>query len=392
MQNTDKVKNRKMMSLAILFVSALEMGAWASCRPWRPFRPLRRAHHHHPDGSQLARSDDASGLCHFDLACHAGLKKVLCQIGVACSAAIGILGYLFNSSITMLYMWATLLGIGFGFLMPTSNGIIAEQYDESERGKLMGIQDLFTNGGGIYLTYVGGALAAINWHMNYLAYLIGIIPFVLGCIYLPNDKPSHEQKAKEHFKVSPKTWMYGIFIFMFINAYNVFGCNVSFVVVERGLGSPATSGTAMSLFLVGGMIGGLLFNPFVKKFKDFTFCFAFLFLTAGYLIMYYSSALAMVYIGAVVTGISIGLAMPSALLGCTNCNTVVAATAGCAVAHVCGQLGTVCSAFFFTPVSALFSDAADFRYLFAAIVCAVIAVLVAVVVSIVNRHSKTVKA
>lgn len=392
MENTQKVKNRRLMSLALLFVSALQMGGMGL------MPSLAAIQAEFPDTPTTIIQTIAS-FPGFIMIFGAVLstwmsakfsKKVLCMFGVACSASIGILGYLFNDSVAILYLWGGVLGLGFGFLMPTTNGIIADHYDEAGRSKLLGIQDLFTNGGGIYLTYVGGALAAIHWNLNYLAYLIGVIPFVLGCLFLPSDDPKLRPKtdAKEHYKINPKTWMYGIFLFLFINAYNVFGGNVSFVVVERGLGSPAVIGTAMSMFLVGGMIGGVLFIPVDKKLHDYTLCAAFLFLTAGYLIMYYSVSLLMVYFGAVIAGISIGLAMPESLVCCTNCNTIVAATAGCAVAHICGQLGTVCSAFFFTPVSALFSDAADFRYLFAAICCAIFALIIGITIKIVNSRER----
>ena len=80
-----------------------------------------------------------------------------------------------------------------------------------------------------------------------------------------------------------------------------------------------------------------------------------------------------------------GFAMPTTLLGCTNCNTVEAATAGCAVAHMAGQIGTVLSAVIYTSAASIFSDAADFRFLFAAICCAVLCVLVAIVMTIANR-------
>ena len=306
------VKNKKMMTLAILFVSALEMGGMglmpslAAIQADFPNVPTTvvQTMANWPGFAMLF------GCAVSTLLATKVSKKVLCQIGVACSASIGLLGYFFNSSIFELFAWQTVLGLGFGLLMPTSNGIIAERYDEAERGKLMGIQDLFTNGGGIYLTYVGGALAAINWHMNYLAYLIGVIPLVLGCIYLPDDLPTAKENApKEHFKVAPKTWMYGILIFIFINTYNVFGNNISFVVEERGIGSPAVAGTAMSMFLVGGMLGGLLFGPAEKKLHDYTICLSFIVIPVGLLMIYFLPSVFVVYVAAIIAGLSIGFAI-----------------------------------------------------------------------------------
>lgn len=85
-----------------------------------------------------------------------GKKRVL-LFGEVSILAAGILGYLLHSSIVELYIWAALLGIGFGTILPTCSGILAENYDERERGGIMGIQSVFTNIGTMYLTYVGGA-------------------------------------------------------------------------------------------------------------------------------------------------------------------------------------------------------------------------------------------
>lgn len=385
---TAKVKNKKMMSLAILFISALEMGGMGLM----PSLAAIQADFPEVPTTVIQTMANWPGFAML-LGCAISTmlatkvsKKVLCQIGVAFSASIGLLGFFFNSSIFELFAWQTVLGLGFGLLMPTSNGIIAEQYAEEERAKLMGIQDLFTNGGGIYLTYVGGALAAVNWHMNYLAYLIGVIPLVLGCIYLPNDKPTVATNAsKEHFSVAPKTWLYGVLIFVFINTYNVFGNNISFVIEERGIGTAAVSGTAMSMFLVGGMLGGVLFGPAESKLHDYTICLSFIVIPIGLLMIYFTNSILVVYLAAIIAGLSIGFAMPLALLGATNCNTVAAATMGCAVVHVAGQLGTVCSPWTYTPAASLFSDSASFRYLFGSIVSLVLCVLIAIAITVVNK-------
>lgn len=386
---TAKVKNKKMMSLAILFVSALQMGGMGLM----PSLAAIQADFPEVPTTVIQTMANWPGFAML-LGCAISTmlatkvsKKVLCQIGVACSTSIGLLGFFFNSSIFELFAWQTVLGLGFGLLMPTSSGIIAEQYAEEERAKLIGTQNLFANGGGIYLTYVGGALAAVNWHMNYLAYLIGLIPLVLGCIYLPNDKPTVAGNApKEQFKVAPKTWFYGVLIFVFINTYNVFSNNISFVIQERGIGSAAVAGTAMSLFLVGGMLGGLMFGPAEGKLHDYTICLSFIALSVGLLMIYFTGSIIVVYIAAVIAGLSIGFAMPLSLLGATNCNTVAAATVACAIVQAAGQLGTVCSPWTYTPAAALFSDSVSFRYLFAAIVSIILCVLVAIAITVVNKN------
>lgn len=160
-----KVSNKKLMSLAILFVSALEMGgmglqpALADIAAAFPDIPTvwMQEMSNWPGFAMLL------GCALSTLLATKVSKKVLCQIGVGFVVAYAVLGFTLHTSFIQLMMWQTILGLGFGFLMPTSNGIIAENYAEDERGKLMGIQDLFTNGGGMYLTLIGGVLAAKAW-------------------------------------------------------------------------------------------------------------------------------------------------------------------------------------------------------------------------------------
>ena len=390
---TSKVKNRSLMTLAILFVSALEMGgmglqpALADIAAAFPNIPTvwMQEMSNWPGFAMLL------GCAISTLLATKVSKKVLCQVGVGFVVAYAILGFLLHSSFVQLMLWQTILGLGFGFLMPTSNGIIAENYDEEGRSKIMGIQDLFTNGGGIYLTLIGGLLAAKHWHYTYLSFLYALIPLVLGCIYFPADKPAEktENKEKGHLKITAVTWILGIIIFCFINSYGVFGANVSFIITERGLGTAALTGTAMAIFLVGGMFGGLIFNVFEKKLHEYVLCCGFIALVIGFLIVYLSQSLVVLFIGAFIVGISIGFEMPGTLLYATNYNTVESATANCAVIHMAGQLGTVCSALFYTPVAGLIKpNDTEFRFLFAAIVCCVLAILTAVAVSMIKKLKK----
>ena len=382
--------NKKLLTLTILLISATEMGAMgiapslASIAADFPDTPI----------TSIMNIMNFPGIAMIVVALITPFlirvipKKILCNAGVLCYAAIGPLGYLFNSSVVLLYIWAGLLGVGFGLLMPTSNGLIADFYSEEERGGIMGMQTMFTNLGGIYLTYVGGMLAAVSWHMNYLAYCIGFIPFVLGCIVIPkeNMEQTKEEIKKEKVRMNPKVFMYGIFIFIFIATYGVFNNNMSFLIESRGIGDAATSGTVTALFLVGGVLGGILFGPLNKRLNDYMYCVGFGFLVAGYLLVYAANGLPMLFLGAVVSGMSISQCMPQSLLGATNCSKVAGVTAACMVIHVGGQLGTFLGTYFYTPVPAMLSDAVDFRYIFAAVMAAVMVVVCAVCVTIVNKR------
>ena len=159
------MKSKKGLTITILFVSMLQMGGMglapslASIAADMPEVPVSIV--------QTLTSFPSFVMIFVCLIAnkvieYVGKKRVLLTGAIAISA-VGILGYLFNSSIVLLYCWAGLLGVGFGTVLPTTSGVLAENYDEKERGSLMGIQSVFTNIGAMYLTYVGGWVAAIHW-------------------------------------------------------------------------------------------------------------------------------------------------------------------------------------------------------------------------------------
>lgn len=301
-------------------------------------------------------------------------------------AAVGALGFLFHDSIVQLYIWAGCLGIGFGSMLPTCSGILAENFDEQERGGIMGIQSVFTNIGAMYLTYVGGALAAIHWKFNYLVYFIALIPLIMGMLFIPKSKVEAAQTGEgskiKLSSLSKETWMYGAFTFLFMLCYGVHSANIAFFIVEKNLGSPAVIGTVMAICTIGGMVGGATFK-YATKFADtYTFSIAYIILIAGLLLTVFSNGLTMVYIGAVLVGISISWTIPQCMLSLTNCNAVAAATVACSVGHIGGQVGTFCSSIVMTSITGLFSSSTVFRYIFTACVCAVLAIIEGIIVKV----------
>lgn len=314
-------------------------------------------------------------------------KKAVLLFGEAAIAAAGILGFLLHSNIVELYVWAALLGVGFGTILPTCSGILAENFDEQERGGIMGFQSVFTNIGAMYLTYVGGALAVVKWNLNYLVYLIAFLPLILGIFFIPNDqnkdavKSSSVEVKKIHVKdLSPATWLYGAFTFLFMICYGVHSANIAFFITEKGLGTPATIGTIMALCTVGGMLGGATFKYITKAFDTYTFSVSYILLIIGFILTVNANSLTMVLIGAVIVGVSISWTIPQTMLSLTNCNEVEATTMACSVGHIGGQIGTFCSALVVTSVTSVFSQSTSFRYIFTACACAVLAIVEAVII------------
>ena len=308
-------------------------------------------------------------------------KKSILLFGELSILAAGILGNFIHSNIVELYIWGAFLGVGFGTILPTCSGILAENYDAEERGGLMGVQSVFTNIGGMYLTYVGGALAAKAWHLNYLVYCIALLPFFMGLVFIPKkgalvQEVATQEEAKVHLRdLNPDTWVYGVFTFLFLICYGVHSANIAFFVTERELGSPATVGTIMAICTIGGMLAGATFKYINKVIGTYTFCAAYVLLIIGMLLTTFAQSLTLVMVAGFIVGMSLSWAIPQTMLSLTNCNKVEHTTAACSVGHIGGQIGTFCSAIVMTNITSIFSQSVTFRYNFTAAFCAVLAVV-----------------
>lgn len=389
-----KVKNKKGLMLTILFISLLQMGGMglspslAAIAADMPDVPLVAV--------QTLTSFPSFMMIFVCLIANKMVfkvgKKPVLLTGIISISAVGILGYLFNSNIIFLYVWAALLGVGFGTILPTTSGVLAENFDEKERGSLMGVQSVFTNIGAMYLTYVGGWVAAISWHMNYLVYLIAVIPLVFSLIFLPNDKPeaANVENREDAIKVSTlnkTTWIFGAITFVFMILYGVHSANIAFFVVERNLGSPALTGTIMAVVTLGGMIGGATFGFVNKIFKTYTFAVAFVLMAAGLIVTILAGSLPLIFIGALMIGCSISWDIPQSMLSITNANRVEAAALACSVAHIGGQIGTFGSSIVMTNItSALGYTTVAGRYTFTAVVSVIAAVVVAIIIKMIKTE------
>lgn len=90
----------------------------------------------------------------------------------------GALSMLSKSLDTLIWL-SCLLGAGCGLILPFSTGLIADVFTGKYRMKQMGIISAIGNVALVGATFVVGFLAAKNWHLPFLVYLIPLVSLVL---------------------------------------------------------------------------------------------------------------------------------------------------------------------------------------------------------------------
>ncbi len=210
-------------------------------------------------------------------------KKKLAVTGLAVVSAGGGLAVCFHGSLGILFLWAAVIGVGIGMVAPVAPGLINESFQGSEKQMMLGLQNSFSTGGGMMMSFVGGFLALAGWPFGYFVYLIGIPGLVVTLIGLPGDSSTASEKTKEapRGKFRLVIWKEMVIVILLLTAFSSIPANISMLVEERSFGDTSVSGTLSTFFLLGGLVGGLLYGKIAQRLKRFTSTLGSLLLAAG---------------------------------------------------------------------------------------------------------------
>lgn len=112
----------------------------------------------------------------------------------------GIL-YFMADSMTTLIILSCLLGVGCGLVIPLAASLISQYFVGKARTKELGMKSSLSNFTVIFATLFVGWVAAINWHMAFIVYLVPIIPLCL----IPFMRASYIEKNKIDAPAPPYT-------------------------------------------------------------------------------------------------------------------------------------------------------------------------------------------
>lgn len=310
-------------------------------------------------------------------------KKVLAISGLGCVVLAGILGCLFHGSLTVLFVWATILGIGIGFAAPLAPALVNESFIDPERQTMLGWQNASSSAGSMIMTFLGGILAAAGWHFGYLVYLIGIPGMIFTMLAVPGKKkPSGAatmQTADAAYTADRGPfklviWREMIITFVLLIVFSAVPANLSMLVAERNLGGTAVSGTMSTLFLCGGLICGILFGKISNILKKRTDMTGALLLGLGAIIIAFSHNVVIIYLCCLIAGSSISLVMPT-------CMSTAGKLKGYETLNSSLILGTSFVGVFATPVMTVLtaritgSGSVTYRFIMVFIVSMILAVL-----------------
>lgn len=302
-------------------------------------------------------------------------KKILVELGLILVCVSGILSFLFHGSLLLLFIWAGILGIGVGLVSALAISLISDYFDGEEKGSLLGIQTSAANLGSMLMTFFGGILATISWSCNYLIYFLALPGLILTMYYIPREKPRNHEK-REVVKVEKNVWFYCMITAVFMLFFYIGPTNIALMLQEAQIGNVVLAGIAVTILLLGGVLSGMFFGKLSAYIGKKTIPMGFFVLAIGYMIMYASKNIMVLYIGCLIIGSSISLVMPQCMFQIASKGSSAAVTLGMALAMSFSNLGTFVNPILTSVANTIMSsNLARDRILFtsgATLICAII--------------------
>lgn len=273
-----------------------------------------------------------------------GRMKVLI-FSLALAGLAGTSGY-FASSMNMILAGRALLGIAVAGIMTSSTTLIADYYFGEERGRLLGLQTGFLGLGATVLLLVAGVLADQQWNTPFLTHLaaLAVLPLVVLFLFEPvqdnrcqGDHPpvgepgacagesivrqnTHSEPAAPSLLVPVKLliFIYFMVIFIQVNFYMV-PLHLPFYLGDL-LGASATqSGIAISFLSTSYAFSSIfLGKAMARRDRISVMMGAFIFLSLGYSSISLGATTIGLYIGLVLSGIGLGILIPSLYVWLAN--------------------------------------------------------------------------
>ena len=241
-------------------------------------------------------------------------KKTLVLTGMLLYGIGGIMPAFFGGMAFILAMRGV-FGIGCGFLIPLSQGLVADYFQGHDREVFMGYRSSTAAIFGMFFTMAGGYLCAIHWRDTFFAYLVVVPVFLLILFKMPEpESRASTATGNKAARLTRAMWFYVAVYFLYNITMMCFITNAAFVMADSRVGSAKTIGLVMTLMNIGGITAGILLGWFTRVLKNFTLVFALFCLALGFVMLNFVQTALMFAIASAIWGMGFGTFNPTIAL------------------------------------------------------------------------------
>jgi MFS family permease len=240
-------------------------------------------------------------------------KKTLVLTGMVLYGFGGILPAFFGG-INFILIMRGVFGAGCGFLIPLSQGLIADFFQGRDREIFMGYRSSTAAIFGMFFTMAGGSLCAIYWRHTFFAYLFVIPIFLLILLKMPEPERQKLSAMSDKGALTPAMWFFVAMYFLYNVTMMCFITNAAFVMAASKVGNARTIGIIMALQSIGGIAAGFLLGWVTKVIKNFTLVLALGFLALAFVMLNFVNTALMFAVACAIWGFGFGTFNPAIAL------------------------------------------------------------------------------
>jgi MFS family permease len=180
---------------------------------------------------------------------------------------IGGLGAGCVDSVRQILFCRIILGIGAGLVLPFSTGLIGACYSGQMKTKMMGYSSAVNAFGIIICSSAAGLLAVASWKYVFNIYWIAAPAMLLCWAYLRIFPGRSDRKTPG--KLPQSVYLYSFIALILMMIFFLFVTNLPFIIQQRRIGGPDTSGYLFAVNSAFILAGGIALSWLMKLKKYF---------------------------------------------------------------------------------------------------------------------------
>lgn len=234
---------------------------------------------------------------------------------------IGVAGVIpvFVTDFSIVMISRILLGTGIGLVNTRAVSLIGERFEGKQKVRLMGIRLSMEGLGQAAMTYIAGLLLVSGWNRAFLVYVAAFFILITYLAFVRDEKTEEEkptgygaasdsetESTASARRITAKEWK-KILCFVFLNGLavsttTVISLRVPNLIVDMNFGSASDGATVLTLSIIAGFAGGMVFGKMMDFLKRHALTFFFAMVVVGLGMIAVCANLVMIAAGAVLCG------------------------------------------------------------------------------------------
>ncbi len=213
-----------------------------------------------------------------------------------------------------------MLGLAAGGTMTATVTLMGDYFDGPERQKFLGQRTAFVNFSAIAINLSGGMLAAIDWRVPFIVFLVAFVLVPLGLRSLPEPAVTAESRSGLRLRLAdmPLAFIALVLVTTFVIniAFFFVPSQIPFYVRTLGYEGAQLGGVALAASSLGIALGSLLYHPVRARVRQAasTFVPAALLVVGGFTIVASADTLPQLMPGLTLAGLGFGIVNVNAIV------------------------------------------------------------------------------